>query len=128
MPEGAKFGDAVQDAADAYSPGDLLSASFWSGHPQNGYRPDRRYAAIERLQDGGWQVAALDGDWEVKVRWSQPAAAGNKRTAPHVVRVEWNIPRDAAPGTYRVKHEGVFKTADGRLHEFTTCSRFFQIR
>lgn len=127
-PPDGNFGDVVEDAADAYSPGDVVTASFWSGHPQNGYRPDRRYATIERRKNGDWRPAAVDGDWEVRVRWSQPAEAGKNRTAAHVFRVEWTTPQDTPPGTYRIKHEGVFKTEADGVHEFTTVSRDFQIR
>ena len=54
-------------------------------------------------QDGAWQPVALDGDWEVKVRWRQPPE-NRSRTAPHVCRVEWDIPPSTPPGTYRIVH------------------------
>jgi neutral ceramidase len=128
LPPGGEFGAVVEDAAERYSRGDLVVASFWSGHPQNGYRPSRRYATIERQENGEWRGVAIDGDWDVKIRWIQPAAAGRKRTAAHVFSVEWSTPPETAPGTYRVKHEGVFKTqTDAQVHEFTAVSRAFEI-
>jgi len=127
-PEGHKFGDVVADAAETCEPGGKASASFWSGHPQNGYRPDRHYAAIERQTADGWQAVARDGDWDVKIRWKQPSE-NKSRTAPFVCTVEWDVPADVQPGTYRVVHTGVFKSgADGQVEEFTATSRPFEIK
>ncbi len=117
----------MTDVEGAYAGGEKVAASFWSGHPQNGYRPDRSYAAVERKTDDGWQPVMLDGDWEVKVRWSQ-RPEDNSRTAAHVCTIEWDVPDDTPAGTYRIVHQGVYKSGDeGAVKEFRTASRPFEI-
>ncbi len=125
-PVGAKFGDIVEDAHGKYLPGEVAAAAFWSGHPQNGYRPDREFAAVERQVGDSWQRVLSDGDWELRVRFKQPPE-NRSRTAPFVCRVEWEIPEDAIPGTYRLAHYGVFKKADGIVHELAAHSRAFSV-
>jgi neutral ceramidase len=125
-PPKGTFGKVVEDAKESYKPGEFAAAAFWSGNPQNGYRPNRVYAVIERQRGDTWQRVCGDGDWEVKLRFKQPKEL-RSRTAPFVCRIEWDT-REAAAGTYRVVHHGVYKTAnDGELHEFTGTSRVFQV-
>ncbi len=126
-PSGAKFGDVVDDAKTTYAPGDIAAASFWSGHPQNGYQPDREFAAVERQVGDAWERVVSDGEWDLKVRFKQPPE-NRSRTAPFVCRIEWEIPAHGDPGTYRLTHHGVYKTSgDGELHEFTAHSQPFTI-
>ncbi len=127
-PAGASFGDVAEDAQAKYAPGELATAVFWTGHPQNNYRPDRPYATIERQDSDAWHTVTGDGDWEVKVRFSQPPD-NRAKTAPHLCRVEWEIPADAVPGTYRIVHCGVCKPdAEKPAREFKTVSRTFEIK
>lgn len=126
-PAGAKFGDVVEDAQPAYAPGEIAAASFWSGHPQNGYRPERELAAVERQDGETWKRVVADGDWDLKVRFKQPPE-NRSRTAPFVCRLEWEIPANVEVGTYRLKHSGVYKTSsDGQLHKFTAHSQPFTV-
>jgi neutral ceramidase len=131
-PSGAKFGDVVADAPESCERGKTVTAVFWSGSPRNGYRPDRRYAAVERHIDGQWQTVTAAGDWELKCRWTQPASKerkGDKRLAAQHFAVEWEIPADTPPGEYRLAHDGVYKDqADSATHEFETFSRSFQVK
>ncbi|MGD9724029.1 MAG: neutral/alkaline non-lysosomal ceramidase N-terminal domain-containing protein [Pirellulales bacterium] len=128
-PETAEFGAVTHDAESAYRAGDTVRATFVSGNPNGGYRPERQYAVIESQRDGRWQAVARDGDWDVKCRWlPAPEKGGDKKTAPLAFSVEWTVPADAAGGTYRVGHAGVFrKEAEGPVHEFETYSRPFQV-
>ncbi len=126
-PEGAKFGDLIEDALETYAFGETAAVSWWSGHPQNDFRCDRSYATVERQAGDAWEPAALDGDWEVRIRWKQPPE-NRSRTAPFVCRVEWEIPRDLEPGTFRIVHRGVYKTADGAVHAIEAASREFHVR
>ncbi len=127
-PTGGAYGETASDVHVAYSGGEKVTASFWCGHPQNGYRPDRRYAMIERKVDDGWQRVALDGDWEVKVRFSQ-RPEDKSRTAAYVCAVEWDVPPGTPPGTYRIVHHGVRKPAgDDAVKEFSVTTRPFEIK
>jgi len=112
------YGAVAEDAKAEYHAGEHAKASFYSGNPQNGYRPDRRFATIERQEKDNWRPVAADGDWEVKIRWK----AGQ-------CMVEWTVPKDPKPGAYRIVHHGVYKTeSDNKLHEFSTPSRTFEIK
>jgi neutral ceramidase len=148
----ATFGDVAQDVVSTCRRGEQVSASFWTGNPQNGYRPNRRFAFVERMEQGNWRALVGDGDWEVKCRWAQPSpqppagpdgttpgAAKNPPTrsastksdslAAHLLTVEWDVPTDAAPGSYRIVHRGVFKAeADRQLHEFEAHSTTFVVQ
>jgi neutral ceramidase len=115
--ENGKYGDVVDDAKPEYHAGDRAVASFRSGNPQNGFRPDRQYAAIEKKAEGAWQPVAVDGDWEVKIRWKNGVAT-----------IEWTIPKDTKAGEYRMVHHGFYKTDDGQLHTFDATSRTFDVR
>ena len=126
-PPDAQFGDVIEDAKESYSPGETAAASFWSGHPQSDFRCDRIYATIERKSGDAWQPVAMDGDWEVRLRWKQPPQ-DRSRTAPFVCRVDWEIPQDLVSGEYRIVHRGVYKTADGQVHALTGTSRTFDIQ
>jgi neutral ceramidase len=149
-PPNGKFGDVVREPLDTYAAGEKAAATFWSGNPRNGYRPDRGYAIVERREGEAWLAVARDGDWEVKIRWARPnagkqpaapsgvgrgakapaavQAANDQRLAAHEFTVEWAVPADARSGTYRVSHHGVYKDeAQGKVHEFTSASRPFEI-
>jgi len=126
-PTGAKFGEVVEDAKPACAPGDIAAASFWSGHPQNGYRPDREFAAVERQVGDAWERAVSDGEWDLRLRFKQPPE-NRSRTAPFICRVEWAVPATVEAGTYRLTHYGVYKSsADGQVHQFTAHSRPFTV-
>jgi neutral ceramidase len=130
-PPDATFGDLVQDAPATCQRGAPLTVSFWTGDPRNGYRPDRRYAAIQHRVDGQWQTVATAGDWEITCRWTQPRAAkgSNGKLAARQIAIEWDVPADTAPGEYRVVHDGVFKDQGSRnVHEFETSSRSFEVQ
>lgn len=125
VPDGAKFGDVVETGQAAYAPGEIAAATFWSGHPQNGYRSDREFAAVERREGDDWKRVVADGTWDLKVRFKQPPE-NRSRTAPFLCRIEWDIPADTVAGTFRFVHHGVHKSAtDGTLHEFTAHSQPF---
>jgi neutral ceramidase len=115
--ETGKYGDLVDDAAPQVERGEHAVASFRSGNPQNGYRPERQYATIERKTDDAWRAVASDGNWEVKVSWKSG-----------VCKIEWTPPKETSPGEYRIVHHGVYKTDDGRLHTFDATSRTFEVR
>lgn len=117
-PDSGKYGDVVEDAKPEYRAGDHATASFRSGNPQNGYRPERQYAAIEQKSGDAWKPVAVDGDWEVKLRWKNGVAT-----------IEWAIPQDAKAGDYRIVHHGVWKEEGAdKLRTFDATSRVFNVR
>jgi neutral ceramidase len=131
-PSGANFADVVKDVETVCDRGSRVTASFWTGNPNNGYRADRRFAFVQRQEGDRWKEAAGDGDWEIKCRFVQGAAAPGARIdaqSPYQATIEWEIPEDAQPGTYRIMHRGTYKAeADRELHEFEAQSRPFEVR
>src|SRR4029078_3610702 len=107
-PDGAHFGDVAQDVQSTYKPGDLVAAQFWTGNPRNGYQRGVKWAVVERSVGNSWQPVAADGDWSIKIRWTQPRdkRPGNRRLASHQLAVEWQVPADLEPGMYRIIHLG----------------------
>ncbi|XP_040061701.1 neutral ceramidase [Ixodes scapularis] len=103
-PLGKRFGDVVTDAKQSYSKGERVVVTFVSGHPRNNLLLEGTYLKVEKLGKDGqsWDVVATDGNWETKFYW--------RRTAPifgqSQVTVTWDIPDDAEPGTYRIRHFG----------------------
>lgn len=112
-PAGVEFGAIVTDVDALYTQGDLVEAAFWAGYPGNDLHTMSSYVDIERMQaDGSWQVIASDRDPEVLFMWraftnlvSSLLAYAGRSTA----EISWEIPANAAPGTYRLHHRGVYR-------------------
>ncbi len=124
LPNNAKFGEETGKIRKAYSRGDTVEAVFWSGNPRNDFHTGGTYLRVERQDGGAWTTVSTDNDWNTKCRWL-PAP-----DMPEALQltVTWDIPADAPPGTYRIVHEGNYKTADGKIERFTGASREFQLK
>ncbi|NMO16035.1 neutral/alkaline ceramidase [Pyxidicoccus fallax] len=122
------FGEAVTDARAAYTRGETVSVTFWGGHPKNDLHLEGTYLRVQRQGPGGtWLDVAWDGDWETRYRWRRVNCVPT--LACSHVTVEWDIPQDAVPGTYRVVHEGDWKSGwDGRVRPYSGHSRSFTVR
>jgi len=151
-PAHASFGDVVQEANEAYHPGDIVKVAFWTGNPQNDYRTGNNYVTIQLKQNDQWTAVADDSGWTTKCRWIQPSddtvsdkddtsKPKRKRSLPskssstqqtnlnaHQVWIEWTIPHDAVAGTYRIIHHGVFKPSKSeKVILIEASSRAFQV-
>jgi neutral ceramidase len=144
----AKFGDAVTDAKDRYTPGDLVTVSFWTGSPVNEYQRTDRFMSVEQLdkRTAAWQVVREDFDWDTTCRWKQMSAEPNPkpktearldsfrigppprfaRPDPYQVTITWQTDAGTPEGTYRIVHRGRFKK-DGKVERFTATSRPFRV-
>lgn len=121
------FGEVIADAAEAFQPGDTVRASF-VGASLN-HRPTRPggFMVVEREVNGRFEVVARDGDVETKIFWRRAACFPSFRCSE--VTLEWQIPKDAQPGSYRLRYLGTRKPM-GRaaLEDFEGVTRVFQIR
>lgn len=126
LPPGKQAGDVIEQPKERAAKGEIVQAAFVSGNPQNGYRPDRQFAAIERKTDQGWTPIAVDGDWDVKIRWKREKATPGSGS-PWTMVIEWTVPPEAAAGAYRIAHHGVFKPEASEIQEFSAASRDFQV-
>ena len=121
------FGEVVTDARAVYARGDTVSVTFWGGHPKNDLRQEGTFLRVQRLAPpGAWVDVADDSAWETRYRWRRENCVPT-RACSHVT-VEWDIPLDAAPGTYRLLHEGHWKSGwDGRVRPYSGASRAFSV-
>ena len=147
-PANAKPGDAVADAKERYTPGDLVTVCFWTGSPVNDYRRTDRFMAVERLvpRRGTWEIVREDFDWDTTVRWKQLVPEGDPklpkdprpedsrigplrrapRPDPYQVTITWQTDAQIALGTYRIVHYGRFKR-NGKVERFIATSRAFEV-
>ncbi|RKH55978.1 neutral/alkaline ceramidase [Corallococcus llansteffanensis] len=122
------FGDIVAEAKPSYARGETASATFWAGHPRNNLKQGGTYLRVQRrLPDGTWRDVAHDGEGGALYHWQREYCVPT--LACSQVRIDWPIPADAAPGTYRLVHEGHWKSGwDGRVHPYSGNSRPFTVR
>lgn len=151
-PDGASFGDVVMPPKSPCAAGDLVTVVYWTGRPSNGYKRGQRYFTIQRLapaESEKWETVLRDGQWEATCQWQQMLvetdAERKKRIAaakaaaytlnakpveptpePFQVTIQWSIPPDTPPGTYRIVHHGRFKK-NGKVEFFDAISSTFEI-
>jgi neutral ceramidase len=114
------FGKVKTDVKSSYKRGETVSVIFWSANPRNNLRTADTFLTVERqVSANNWVVVANDGDWATRYRWSRQGIAGSLAT------ITWDVPLDAATGTYRIRHFGDYKSFDGDIHSFTGTSGSF---
>jgi neutral ceramidase len=123
-PLGQHFGSVITDADASYRHGETVTVVFWGGHPKNNLRIQNSFLQVQKKNtDGTWSAQAYDWDWETKYMWKRdncfPTFACSRNT------VQWTIPSTATPGTYRIRHDGTWKSIDGALHPYVGFSREF---
>lgn len=120
------FGSVVTDANASYSRGSKVVVKFWGGHPKNNLRTQGTFLRVQRKSGSSWVTVANDWDWETKYRWQRNLCAPT--FACSHVTVEWKIPSDATPGTYRIVHYGDWKSGwDGQISSYSGTSREFTV-
>ena len=122
-PPDQHFGSVITDANASYSRGQTVSVVFWGGHPKNNLRIQDSFLQVQQKNaDGTWSVMAYDWDWETTYTWSRDHCLACSRNT-----VQWTIPSTAAPGTYRIRHDGTWKSVDGSMHPYVGFSREFTV-
>lgn len=117
-----EFGAVVAEPNDHYRPQQTVRAVFVSAYPNNDLHRGRTFLEVQRADGGDWVRLADDGDWATTFRWRRDGRTGS------VATIEWSIPTDTAPGSYRVVHHGTARGADGTLMPFTGVTRDFTVR
>ncbi|KOB79228.1 putative ceramidase [Operophtera brumata] len=121
-----EFGDCTLQPQRRYSYGDVVTASFVSGHPRNSIRHGRWYMTVEKLeseQDDAWVVIATDADWETKFIWVRDS----KILGTSHVNLEWEIPVGTPRGTYRLHHYGNYKYVLGGIYPYHGFTDSFEV-
>ncbi|MFY0564015.1 neutral/alkaline ceramidase [Archangium lansingense] len=122
----ASFGGIVTNALASYTRGQTVSVKFWGGHPKNNLRRQGSYLQVQRKSGTSWVTVANDWDWETKYRWQRNDCAPTFGCS-HVT-TEWKIPADTTPGTYRIRHDGDWKSGwDGLIRAYSGTSREFTV-
>ncbi|KAJ2950252.1 hypothetical protein O0L34_g11614 [Tuta absoluta] len=121
-----EFGDCVKQPETEHSYGDVVTATFVSGHPRNGNKRGKYYAVIEKQesdQDDSWVVHATDADWETKFTWRRE----NSVLGTSYVDIEWEIPAGTPKGVYRIHHYGNYKYILGGIYSYEGWSQGFTV-
>ncbi len=139
-PEEGAFGDVTTPPEASYLPGETLAVELWTGHPDNGLDPGVPYFEIQREADSDWTTVATEADWETQARWTQAsrtippydpldpfAAPPPPSNEAFTLRIDWQIPSDAEPGTYRIVFRGSTKEAGSAADAFLAETRPFDI-
>jgi neutral ceramidase len=121
-PLGKAFGSVVAQPAASYRRGERVAVRFVTGHPGNNLRNEGTFLEVQRLDGGQWRTVATDNDWSTRYRWSRAYLAVSN------AEVTWQIPVDAAAGTYRILHHGDARNVLGRVSAFTGTSRTFTVQ
>ncbi|XP_044727443.1 neutral ceramidase isoform X2 [Chrysoperla carnea] len=118
------FGDCVKQPAKIAKPGDVVSASFVSGHPRNNLMHEKTFLQIER-DDGqdDWKVVATDADWETRFIWRRKNALLGTSEA----EIQWTIGPNVKPGIYRIRHFGYYKYIQGGIFDYEGLSDNFEV-
>jgi neutral ceramidase len=121
-----EFGSVHTNASASYTRGQTVSVKFWGAHPKNNLRRQGSFLQVQRKSGTSWVTVAYDWDWETKYRWERnncfPTFA-----CSHVT-TEWKIPSTTTPGTYRIRHDGDWKSGwDGAIRAYTGYSREFTV-
>ncbi|MFB9244149.1 neutral/alkaline ceramidase [Massilia antarctica] len=118
------FGDVVRQANASYARGQRVDVEFWTGHPKNDLRQNGSFLEVQRWEGAAWRTVATDGDWNTIYRWVRVDPVwGSSKAA-----ISWDIPADAAPGQYRIRHDGNYKNGwDGSIRALSGTSRTFQV-
>jgi len=125
-PLSVSFGGVVTNALASYTRGQTVSVKFWGGHPKNNLRRQGSYLQVQRKSGTSWVTVANDWDWETKYRWQRHDCAPTYGCS-HVT-TEWTIPADTVPGTYRIRHDGDWKSGwDGLIRPYSGTSREFTV-
>ena len=107
-PPNTRFGDIIEDVKleGSAKAGDVITARFWSASPRNDLFTEGTFALVEALDaESGWKAAFDDDDLCLKFLWSRPS----KLSAYSQATIQWEIPENVVPGTYRLRHFGAAK-------------------
>ncbi|GAB6094706.1 ceramidase CerN [Desulfatiferula olefinivorans] len=142
-PLGKDFGDVETDAEPGYRRGDTVRVVFWGGHPRNDLRLQDTFLTVEAVttttichdemigcdtievcedQVTDARPVARDWDPETVYHWQRSGVANSK------VTISWTIPDNAAPGQYRIRHFGNWKSGwTGAVSPYEGASRVFAV-
>ncbi|MFY0532941.1 neutral/alkaline non-lysosomal ceramidase C-terminal domain-containing protein [Nannocystis pusilla] len=99
--------------------------TFRGAHPRNDLRTGTGYLEVQRDDGGTWTVVARDWDPETRFRWRR---TGGPLSPTSEVDVEWKLPDDVVPGTYRIVYNGDAKSLLGTYTPISGTSPTFTVQ
>lgn len=142
-PIGKSFGDVETNVNAAYNRGDTVKVVFWGAHPRNNLRLQDTFLKVEKVnvqeicrtetigcdkvtvcedQVTGYTTVANDWDPQTVYHWERSGIANSK------VTISWTIPLSAAPGKYRIRHFGNWKSGwTGEISPYEGASGVFTV-
>ncbi|XVF63574.1 hypothetical protein PTKIN_Ptkin09bG0097700 [Pterospermum kingtungense] len=126
-PPRKKFGDMEQDVAQpkggSFKKGDKPSATFWSANPRYDLLTEGTFAVVEMLQQERWVPVYDDDDFSLYFKWKV-----DNSSFYGLATIEWEVPKEAASGVYRLRHFGSSKkTKDSPNEYYTGASSAFTV-
>ncbi|OGT53839.1 MAG: hypothetical protein A3E84_02295 [Gammaproteobacteria bacterium RIFCSPHIGHO2_12_FULL_42_13] len=122
-PPGKHFGTIHQDTKPSYRAGDTATVTFWGAHPKNNYHIQDSFLEVQHFENGQWQTIRHDRDWDTEYQWKRSGIAYS------LITIAWRMPKDIAPGQYRLVHHGDWKSAwSGQITPYVGYSAVFTVK
>ncbi|TXR47566.1 neutral/alkaline non-lysosomal ceramidase N-terminal domain-containing protein [Phyllobacterium endophyticum] len=121
------FGYVLTQPKAKYKRGNIVRTSFVTGHPKNNLRTEGTFLQVLFIPNGKTekdaQIVATDDDFNTKYEWGRVGIiAGSQATTT------WEIPMDAQPGRYFIRHYGDWKElGSGLIREFKGTTNTFKV-
>ena len=123
---GKHYGDVTVQPQATVKRGQIVEATFRSANPRNNIRTGGTFLTVEKfdVSSGKWNVVANDGDFATKFQWKLESKILHNSFAT----IQWEVPRSAELGEYRIQHFNTRKELlGGKLVDFTGTTNSFRI-
>lgn len=103
-----------------------MNATFWSANPRYDLLTEGTFAVVEMQQGDEWIPVYDDDDFCLKFEWEGPLYSSGSTYG--LATIEWEVPKEANAGVYRLRHFGSFKTKEhAPVNYFTGASSGFSV-
>ncbi|XP_053165767.1 neutral ceramidase isoform X2 [Hemicordylus capensis] len=124
-PLGSNYGDVLQDVHSKYKVGEVVNVQFVGANPRNSVQnvSNFTFLTVEKYNAAAksWQVLYNDASWDTRFIWKKGSWGRSTAT------VEWHIPKNTVPGTYKLQYFGHSKELLSSVHAFSGTSSIFNI-
>ncbi|KAL8187100.1 UNVERIFIED_CONTAM: hypothetical protein K2H54_033146 [Gekko kuhli] len=124
-PIGRKYGDVLQDVEPIYRVGEVARAHFVGANPRNSVENVSKFTflTVEKYDSlsANWETQYNDASWDTRFLWEK--GDWGKSTAI----VEWHIPNNTEPGTYRLRYFGHHQEFLRPIQAFSGISSVFEV-
>lgn len=123
-PIGKKFGDCVRQPLSKYKPGQSVKVTFVGANPRNDRKSESTFLEVQfKEMSGNWTVEYTDAHWETRFRWRRTSTVlGHSE-----VDIQWDIPDNQKPGTYKISYYGNSKPLVGKISPFSGETKPFVV-